>query len=85
MNTDISSFINSADQAAASWYNGISSGTPVITSAQQGVANQLAISQAAQLQLNSTNPGLAGLLSNPGFLFLIGLAIVGIIVFLVMR
>jgi hypothetical protein len=83
--TDLNSFLNTADTAAAAWYNGITGGTPVITSTSQAVANQAAINQAAQLQLNQTNPGLAGILANPGFLVLAGLAILGLIVFLVMK
>lgn len=83
--TDLNSFLNTADMGAAAWYNGIVGGTPVITSPSQAVANQLAINQASQLKLAQSNPTLSGILANPGFLVLIGLAIVGLVVYLVMK
>jgi len=84
-NTDINTFVNNADNAAAAWYNGITGGTPVITSPSQAVANQLAINQAAQLQLAQTNPTLSGILANPGALILLGLLVIGLIVYLIMK
>ena len=82
---DINTFINTADNAAAAWYNGITGGTPVITSPAQAAANQLAINQASQLQLAQSNPTLSGILANPGFLVLLGLAIIGLIVYLIVK
>lgn len=83
--SDISAVISGLSNAGASWYNGISSGTPVIPSSQVAVANQLAINQASQLALAQTNPTLAGIFANPGILLIIGLVVIGLIVFLVMR
>jgi hypothetical protein len=70
---------------AAAWYNGVASNTPIITSPSQAIANQLAINQASQLALAQSNPTLSGILANPGFLVLVGLAIVCIIVYFVMK
>jgi hypothetical protein len=83
--TDIGTMLNNGDMAAAAWYNGVTSGTPVITSPTQAVANQLAINQASQLALAQSNPTLSGILANPGALVLIGLAFLALIVYLFMR
>lgn len=83
--SDITAAISGLSNAAASWYNGISSGTPVIPSSQVAVANQLAINQASQLALAQTNPTLSGILANPGFLVIIGLLIVGLIAWIILK
>lgn len=83
--TDITSFISGLNNAAASWYNGVSSGTPVIPSSQVAVANQLAINQAEQLQLAQSNPTLSGILANPSFLLIIGLVVAGLVLYFILR
>lgn len=79
---DLGSFLSTASAGAAAWYNGISEGTPVVTSPAQGAANQLAINQQAQLALNAQNPALAGLLANPAILIIIGILGLALILYL---
>jgi hypothetical protein len=76
--TDLGSFLSTASTGAAAWYNGVTEGTPVITSSQQAAANQLAINQAQQISLGQTNPFLAGILANPTVL------IIGVLLFIVL-
>jgi hypothetical protein len=82
--TDLTSFLSTASSGAAAWYNGITGGTPVITSASQAAANQLAINQASQLALAQSNPTLSGILANPTIIIIIGLALLALI-FYVMK
>jgi hypothetical protein len=84
--TDIGSFLSGASQQAAAWYNGVNMGTPVIpigASSAAIAAQQAAINQAAQANLLATNPTLAGIISNPTIIIIIGLVLVlGIILVL---
>jgi hypothetical protein len=83
--SDLSTAISGLGGLGAAFYNAVTFNTPVVTSASQAVANQLAVNQAAQLNLSQSNPTLAGILANPGFLVLMGLAIVGLIVWLIYK
>lgn len=79
--TSLGSFLSDASAGAAAWYNGITTGTPVISSPQQAAANQLAINQASQLALAQSNPTLAGILANPAILIIIGLALLALVIY----
>lgn len=81
--TDLSSFLSSGSAAAAAWYNGLTEGTPIITSGQGAAANQLAINQASQLALAQSNPTLSGILANPTIIIIIGLVLLAVIVYFV--
>jgi hypothetical protein len=83
--TTLDSTLSSLSSTAASWYNGVSSGAPVITSAAQGQATQAAANIAAQNALTQTNPILSGLLTNPGGIFILGLGIVILLLVLFLR
>ena len=81
----VSDWISGLSNAGASWYNGVTSGTPVIPSSQVAIANQLAINQAEQLQLAQTNPTLSGVLANPSFLLILGFVVIALVAYLILR
>lgn len=81
--TDLGSFLSSASAGAAAWYNGLTEGTPIITSSQQAAANQLAINQQEQLALAQSNPTLSGILANPTIIIIVGLVLLAVIVYFV--
>lgn len=88
MSVDLASLVNNLNGAAASWYNAVTTNTPVLpppTSGAAIAAGQAILNQQAQARLITTSPTLAGILGNPIFLiFAVGLVVL-LIVFALKR
>jgi hypothetical protein len=85
--TEIGNFISSLDTQAAAWYRGLT-GSPVVTpafSSQSALSQQIALQQAAQASLLNTNPTLAGIISNPTVMIMLGLGILVLLIFVLKR
>jgi len=86
--SDIGNFVNDLSGQAAAWYTGISGnrivtpGTSVSLQVAQAAALQQGASLQAQYALANQNPTLAGLLSSPTLLLLIGGVLIVLLVFL---
>jgi hypothetical protein len=78
--TDLATILAEVNQTAAAWYNGVKFNAPVIAPSP----SQLALAQSAastQANFAAQNPFLAGLLLQPGLIFLIAAIIVIILLF----
>jgi Tfp pilus assembly protein FimV len=85
--TGVSDFISTLSSQGAAWYRGLT-GTPVVvpaTTAAIAAQQQVALNQAAQANLNVTNPVLSGILANPAALIIIGLVLLIGAIFLLRR
>jgi hypothetical protein len=85
--TSVSDFISNLSSQGAAWYRGIT-GAPVVapaTTAAIAAQQQIALNQAAQAQLNASNPTLSGILANPAALIIIGFVLLIGAIFLLRR